>query len=172
MKKIYQAEDLKPGDIILSTSHSLFSRLLRWVMKSDWRSHSGIYMGGEWLIHSKAPAGVQWAKIEDLQTMPHAIYRIRHTTETQQKTICNFCLRMLGKRYDYWHVLIYGFRILMGHIEEYAGDMCPNRFLCFELISGAYCAAGIPLSRIPDNLLPLHIIQRDDSFLVGGEYNE
>lgn len=154
---------LKPGDIILSTTDSIFSRLIRWYIGSDY-SHSSIYIGNGKIVHSIALKGVSIADISLLSDF--AVYRYVGLTLTQQNAVRSFCMANIGKKYDWYHILVLAYRILFGKIEEYGGDYCPERYVCLELVTQAYLSIGVGFYSVSDNVLPQHIANHNKTVKI------
>jgi len=157
--------DLRPGDLILSYEHSFFSWFVRVMTHSKW-SHVGIYTGKDKFISAIPFSGVCE---KDLKGVDHyAIYRVKGLTSDQAKKVIAFCKERLGDGYDFFQIILLGYRVMTDKLDKNDGDPHPDQYVCSELVSEAFASIGIYFGKIVDNALPGEFADSDlvDEVLV------
>ena len=94
--------ELKPGDILLFSGKSLFSRLIQVKTFSKF-SHVEVYLGNNLTATSKEGKGVNWYEVEteNLAAVlrPETLYQIDPSEAIDYHNSC------VGQSYDYWGIL-------------------------------------------------------------------
>jgi len=167
--KIISIGQLEKGDIILSTTDGMLSRLVKFATNSKY-SHARIYTGSERAIEAIDPIIVEDKLIDlisgDLYT---AVYRHRNLTEVQRLQIVHYATQQLGKDYD-----------LSGAIGTSNSGLLPivaakihnsldaeYDFYCSELIAFAYKNARTPLSQSSSQVTPRDLAKNKNLQYIG-----
>lgn len=155
MPKRISMQDLRPADIILSTTSAYISGFIRTVSWSD-VSHAALYTGDGHVIEAIG-SGVQKVSFtEALEDDYLAIaYRREGLTEMQAKMIVLFANMQIGKPYD-----LAGAARFTGNGNE--------KLFCSELVCEAYRQARVPVvERDPSLSTPKQIITDGKVMYVG-----
>jgi uncharacterized protein YycO len=160
---------LEIGDILVSTTSDLSSAAIRLGMHAP-VSHAGLYVGGGMVVEAVAE-GVRDTPLEalmrDAKQILYVAFRYPGLTPEQGLRVRDYVGRQLGRSYDYKLVLIRqplfqaGRRLCstlplnqqeqcsqwVGKVAMGKGD--DTSFICSELISAAFAAAGVPLTSDP-----------------------
>jgi uncharacterized protein YycO len=132
---------LKVGDILLTSSTTCISRLIKWWTISRW-SHVGIYVGNNFVIEATWPRVRKVTLMTFLESCDRVTV-LRHSkwttlTEDQVQQFLGFLESKIGKPYD-WRGLV-SF-ICRKSIQNKSG------YFCSELVSEAFSLVGIPIER-------------------------
>ncbi|HYE76728.1 MAG TPA: hypothetical protein VEI97_01970 [bacterium] len=128
------ARILQPGDLLLYTGTSLWSKL---IMRKTWSpvSHAEIYLGEEGgkMVSYAARDGV------GVNVFPTRLNDLTHVLrpkgELDMEALRGFVAATRGQAYDWWGLLRF-FRI---------GSESRTKMFCFEACARAYKRAGLPL---------------------------
>ena len=132
--------DLRPGDVIVSTTRHVGSWLIRKGSRSK-VSHAVLYMGDGKVMEALAPEPLGYRPLEEALADDKYAYALRHPglTEARWNAMRRFALEQWEhqKRYDLAGALRVALRLRTpeGH----------DQYFCSEFVLAAYEAAGLPL---------------------------
>ena len=169
-----EQDSLNVGDIILSTTKSLPSDIIR-IATDSLVSHALLYIGNgeiveavkEGVVRKSLKAALDGDNPNEAATLAVAL-RYPNLTSEQADKIKNFAMAQVGKKYDYKNVLIVQPQVQMNKREceqkfsdpkkvricrEYIGTVdlgtdTNDKFICSELVLAAYKDAAIPLTAL------------------------
>lgn len=155
-------QTMQDGDILLFGGTNAFSRLIRWACKSDY-SHAGIvaWWGERLMVLEAKGPGVVASPISD--NLCHYAgnidyFRLRPEQALDpaaRKKMLDFALLQLGKKYNFWQLVPFFFRLVLNKLHKYRGwqdhDIA-SAYFCSEYVSAIYSRAGRDL----DILYPNH----------------
>jgi uncharacterized protein YycO len=171
---------MEPGDIILSTTSDLGSRVIRGAMGSE-VSHASIYVGNGEVVEALADGvGVKPVGTAIADDSVAVAFRFPNLSPQQAQVICDFARGAVGKKYDYVGIVSEArYRLAPAFCTALAGaaraeceswigsvDLGTSRndtFYCSELVIAAYQAAGIQLmsgsvrSQSPEDIARLRL---------------
>jgi Phage-related lysozyme (muraminidase) len=175
---------LQMGDIIVSTTSHVQSRLIRWATQSQ-VSHTMIYIGGGQVVEAVGEGVMLHSLREALNDATVAVaFRYPGLTSTQALMVRDFAGQQLGRPYNYWGIVRQGgFQldrlVFCSGRTGAAYDSCVNwvgrvnlgrgsddSFFCSQLVLAAYQHAGVPLTNSmphwnsPDDLAQLGLSRR------------
>lgn len=162
------ADDLVPGDILLSASPGIASAGIRLLTTSP-VSHAALYVGnGE--IAEALGGGVRLRRIEAMLAEESVIAAFRHPSldDDGALRVARFARDAVGKDYDYAGVMLHAPFALQRRVCEIPGvptvlrETClsslatlqlvrgsDDRFFCSQLVLESYRAVGLPITRAP-----------------------
>jgi uncharacterized protein YycO len=163
--QLISAQQLKVGDIILSSDNGLNSVAVRlWTLASV--SHASIYIGNDQIIEAVGE-GVRLRTVSALMQDEATIVAIRHPKFTAENSYAlnTFANEQVGKKYNYMGILLQAPFSLerrvceLPLIPELVRDFCVrgvatiqlglsnnDNFFCSQLVLHAYHKAGLPLT--------------------------
>jgi uncharacterized protein YycO len=163
--QLISAEQLRVGDIILSSDNGLNSFAVRlWTLASV--SHASIYIGNNQIIEAVGE-GVRLRTVSALMQDEATIVAIRHPkfTDANSDALNTFANEQVGKKYNYMGILLQAPFSLerrvceLPLVPELVRDFCVrgvatiqlglsnnDNFFCSQLVLHAYHKAGIPLT--------------------------
>jgi cell wall-associated NlpC family hydrolase len=163
--QLISAEQLRVGDIILSSDNGLNSFAVRlWTLASV--SHASIYIGNNQIIEAVGE-GVRLRSVSALMQDEATIVAIRHPkfTDANIDALNTFANEQVGKKYNYMGILLQAPFSLerrvceLPLVPELVRDFCVrgvatiqlglsnnDNFFCSQLVLHAYHKAGIPLT--------------------------
>lgn len=160
------AAALEVGDVLLSTTDEVSSRLIRRFGGSE-ISHAAVYVGDGMVVEALAD-GVVLHSLEEALADDSVSVALRHPhlTPEQGLRIRDFVGNQIGRRYDKLAIVNHArFRIpaarcdrLSGEQRErcrtnagriYLGTATNDSFICSELVVAAFADAGVPLTTEP-----------------------
>jgi uncharacterized protein YycO len=162
---------LEPGDIILSTTNDLGSRVIRAGTGSE-VSHASIYVGNGQIVEALADGvGVKSVGTAISDDSVAVAFRYPNLTVDQQKKICDAAKAAVGRKYDYWGIVDQArFKLAPTFCEAVPaggraaceswlgkvdfGSATNDAFYCSELVIVAFQAAGIQLTSGPGSQKP------------------
>jgi hypothetical protein len=166
--RLVSAEDLAPGDILLSASPGIASAGIRLITTSP-VSHAALYVGnGE--IAEALGSGVRLRRIEVMLAEESVIAAFRHPSldDNDALRVAAFARAAVGKHYDYTGVMLHAPFALQRRVCEIPGvptvlrETClsslatlqlvrgsDDRFFCSQLVLESYRAVGLPITRAP-----------------------
>lgn len=140
------------GDILFIRGHSYMSRLICRFQRSNF-SHVALAMDEEHIIESTTFAKIQVNKLS------HDQYKLMRVdlTEEQKKLVVEKALNYVGKRYDYWGVIKWLFRLLT-RPQKYL-LRSSKRYYCSGLVDRIFQDAGIDLfpNRKAGDVMPVEL---------------
>lgn len=138
---------MRPGDILLVRTATLWGWLIRLVTRSEW-SHVALYIGDGMIAEIDA---FQGAHVSPLAYDRYQVLRHPAMTEEQAAVAVAWCRGQVGAMYDWGVIVEIGLRIVYGlHACIDSG----RRYICTELVLEAYRAADIDLAPGCDALTP------------------
>lgn len=157
------APELRAGDLILTSEKSFTSWVVRAITGCQY-SHVGIYGGDGNYISAHPVHGVCSVPFEGIQE--YAQFRVTGLTPQQRAAVVAFCTARIGKTYDYVQILVLFWRIITDSLMTAEGDMCPDSYVCSELVAEAYASIGVNFGRVVDNVLPGTIIRSERTIRI------
>ena len=161
--------DLRPADILLSTSGATVSRVIRFGTGSRF-SHAAVYVGDGEIIEAIGEGVVRQSLSRAMQddTLVCAYRRIR-MSDAQAQQVIRYASAQVGKPYDEagaagagvtsgrglllsvfagWLVPISGLAVVSALGADAINRLNPERrFFCSELVALAFKEASVPLGR-------------------------
>lgn len=147
---ILEANNLLPGDIILTAQDELVSKAVRKATSSQF-SHAMLYVADHSCIHSDAD-GVHSVNTqrELFADEGHAaVFRLRRLDPSAVERACMYARTQVGKQYSVPEVVKSRFRRAGDKLDE------SNRQFCSRLVAQAYAYAGVQLVPNPDYCYPV-----------------
>jgi uncharacterized protein YycO len=163
--QLISAEQLKVGDIILSSDNGVNSLAVRlWTLASV--SHASIYIGDNQIIEAVGE-GVRLRSVSAMMQDEATIVAIRHPkfTAANSDALNTFAKQQVGKKYNYMGILLQAPFSLerrvceLPLVPELVRDFCVrgvatiqlglsnnDNFFCSQLVLHAYHQAGLPLT--------------------------
>lgn len=136
---------LEVGDIILSTTTDLSSRVIRGATGSE-VSHAFLYIGGGEVVEAIEQGVVRHPLADAIRSSYVAVaLRDPRLTPAQAATIRSTALGWVGKKYDTMAIVDHAVRFVSGRDPELRDA---DAFTCSELVLSAYAAAGEPLTTV------------------------
>ena len=109
-----------------------------WLTKSSW-NHAEVYLGHGLSIGAHFN-GIRISTLKELNSWPGAklgFLRPKDTTAEKGDSVADFSATLEGKGYDFWHIVQYVWRIILGTLGKAPMADDPDRYVCFEFV--AYC---------------------------------
>jgi uncharacterized protein YycO len=167
--KIISIGQLKKGDIILSTTPDMVSKIVKYATSSKY-SHARLYVGNGNTIEAIDPIVVEDKLIDlikdDLYT---AVYRYPNLNEVQKLQIIHYANQQLGKEYDLSGAVgtsnLGLLPILAAKIHNIRN--AESDLYCSELIAFAYKSARVPLGTPSSLTTPKDLAQNPKLEYIG-----
>ena len=149
---------LQIGDIILSTTNQVPSKLIRFATNSP-VSHSMLYVGGGQVVEAVGE-GVRLVPIETALADANFAVAVRYPglTNEQALKIRDYADHQLGKPYDYRYGVVgqalFRLDLVCGFPMEQVGRVnlgtgTNDKWFCSELVIASFAAADVPLTKTP-----------------------
>jgi hypothetical protein len=167
------SDTLRPGDVLLVEGNTRVGGIIKHLTQSTW-SHAALYIGDALADGGPAPPVLLEAMPEDgVIAVPLSKYARFNTricrpvglTEAERRSVVEFALGFLGRKYDLRYILDLT-RYLMPHppvptamrrrlLAIGSGD--PTRAICSTMIAQSFQSIGYPI--LPDNETHLMTMQ-------------
>ena len=170
--QLITANDLQPGDIILTAENGLNSTGIRLVTLSP-VSHAAVYLGNQ-LVAEAVGEGIRRRTVAALVAEEATVVALRHPrlTAGQATSIEAFTAKHDGNKYNYFGVMLQAPFALERRVCELplvpslVRDFCirgvaavqlglgsNDRFFCSQFVLEAYRSAGLPLTDADPRLI-------------------
>ncbi|MEP5757911.1 MAG: YiiX/YebB-like N1pC/P60 family cysteine hydrolase [Litoreibacter sp.] len=159
MKKKLNEVELKPADIILTTTDEPVSKLIRWGTWSD-ISHAMLYVQHCSAIDATSD-GVHSQNTQRLffeLNWPVHVLRLREELDSETaKRICDYVRERVGAEYSTQNALMAGARL---------SNKASHKQFCSRLVAKAFEEFGRPLVASPDTCTPAILLKSNALFEV------
>lgn len=178
-KKTLTTADLKPADVLLTTSTGAVSSVIRFGTSSKY-SHTALYLGNG-MVAEAIDSGVQIHAFDKamMANVVIEVYRPMGIKPEQAQAVLTYVRQQQGKAYDYKGVAAASHNgPARGVLCFAAGMTCQlldgiNRsdseaaFYCSELVVHAFHKAGYPLARTPYASTPQSVAESKGLAFIG-----
>lgn len=167
-----QPHELRAGDIVLSSTHSLVSLGVRLITLAP-VSHAALYLGNDTFVEAVG-AGVRTRSTQEFMDGESTIVAFRHPDidATQVQALNDFSRRHVGKRYNTAGIVLQApfsigrqyceLPLIPGLVRDFCirglaavqlGAVQNDRFFCSQFVLEAYRHAQLPLTTADPRLI-------------------
>lgn len=156
--------DLRPGDVIFSTTPSWGSAAIRRFTNNGPASHVRLYIGKGFVIESEPGIGVAPQSVTEAISKDSydVAFRVEGITSGESDAAVAFAWSQVGKTYSYWGAAAQVMFAMSGRaatVNLGADDGRRRSYFCSELVLAAFAAAGVELATVgnasPNGIVPL-----------------
>jgi len=154
-----QEDLLKPGDILLTGSWWIpLSVIIQLVTRSKF-SHAEIYVGDGFCIGAHL-MGIKKYSLKKVTGLGRRVACMRSKlSKKKAEKIIALAETFIGKGYDYFHIVNYLWRIILGTLGKAPMNDDPAKHVCTEFVSVCYHKVGLKIGgEFPDNTVAEHIL--------------